>query len=45
MNRYPFIEAEKTGKRNVKRACELLEVSRCGLFEVERGSGLEPTRM
>jgi hypothetical protein len=24
----PFIEAEKQGRRNVKRACELLKVSR-----------------
>ena len=28
MNLYPFIEAEKAQQRNVKRACELLEVSR-----------------
>ena len=27
MNCYPFIEAEKGQQRNVKRACELLEVS------------------
>jgi hypothetical protein len=24
---YPFIEAEKTQRHNVKRACQLLEVS------------------
>ncbi len=28
MNVYPFIEAEKAQQRNLKRACELLEVSR-----------------
>ncbi len=28
MNVYPFIEAEKAGRRNVKRACALLKVSR-----------------
>ena len=28
MNVYPFIEAEKAQQRSVKRACELLEVSR-----------------
>ena len=28
MNCYPFIEAEKAQRRNVKRACELLKVSR-----------------
>jgi hypothetical protein len=28
VNLYPFIEAEKLQQRNVKRACELLEVSR-----------------
>jgi transposase InsO family protein len=29
---YPFIEAEKTQQRNVKRACELLEVSRAAYY-------------
>ena len=28
VNVYPFIEAEKAQQRNVKRACELLKVSR-----------------
>ncbi|GIM98198.1 IS3 family transposase [Paractinoplanes toevensis] len=37
MNRYPFIEAEKTGKHNVKRACELLEVSRSAYYQHVRG--------
>jgi transposase InsO family protein len=29
---YPFIEAEKAGSRNVKRACELLKVSRAAFY-------------
>jgi transposase InsO family protein len=29
---YPFIEAEKQGRRNVKRACELLKVSRAAYY-------------
>ena len=33
MNVYPFIEAEKAQQRNVKRACELLEVSRSAFYE------------
>ena len=32
MNVYPFIEAEKRGRRNVKRACELLKVSRAAYY-------------
>ena len=32
MNLYPFIEAEKTQQRNVKRACGLLEVSRAACY-------------
>ena len=32
MNLYPFIEAEKAQQRNVKRACELLEVSRAAYY-------------
>ena len=32
MNLYPFIEVEKTQQRNVKRACELLEVSRAAYY-------------
>ena len=32
MNLYPFIEAEKTQQRNVKRVCELLEVSRAAYY-------------
>lgn len=33
MNVYPFIEAEKQEQRNVKRACELLQVSRSAFYE------------
>ncbi|GAA4260377.1 hypothetical protein GCM10022255_088780 [Dactylosporangium darangshiense] len=32
MNVYPFIEAEQAGKHNVKRACELLKVSRSAYY-------------
>ena len=32
MNVYPFIEAEKAQQRNVKRACELLKVSRAAFY-------------
>jgi transposase InsO family protein len=32
VNLYPFIEAEKAQQRNVKRACELLEVSRAAYY-------------
>ena len=33
MNVYPFIEAERAERRNVKRACALLEVSRAAFYE------------
>ena len=33
MNCYPFIEAEKAQQRNVKRACELLKVSRAAFYQ------------
>ena len=32
MNVYPFIEAERAQQRTVKRACELLEVSRAAYY-------------
>ena len=32
MNCYPFVEAEKQGDHNVKRACELLQVSRSAYY-------------
>jgi transposase InsO family protein len=34
---YPFIEAEKACRRNVKRACELLKVSRAAFYQHLRG--------
>ena len=37
MNLYPFIEAEKAQQRNVKRACELLEVSRAAYYAHRAG--------
>ena len=36
MNCYPFIEAEKSQRRNVKRACELLKVSRAAYYAARR---------
>ena len=33
MNVYPFIEAEKAGRRNVSRACALLKVSRAAFYQ------------
>ena len=32
MNVYPFIEAERAGRHSVKRACELLQVSRSAYY-------------
>ena len=37
MNCYPFIEAEKSQRRNVKRACELLKVSRSAYYAARDG--------
>ena len=37
---YPFIEAEKACRRNVKRACELLKVSRAAFYQYLRGPSL-----
>jgi transposase InsO family protein len=37
VNVYPFIEAEKAGSRNVKRACELLKVSRAAYYAARGG--------
>ena len=36
MNVYPFIAAEQAGKHHVKRACELLEVSRSAYYQRQR---------
>jgi transposase InsO family protein len=38
MNVYPFIEAERAQQRNVKRACELLEVSRAAYYTQRLGT-------
>ena len=38
MNRYRFIEAEKAQQRTVKRACELLEVSRAAYYAHRAGT-------
>ena len=49
MNCYPFIEAEKQGEHNVKRACELLKVSRSAYYArphrrpVRRASSATPS--
>lgn len=36
MKLYPFIEAEKAKQRNVKRACDLLQVSRTAFYQWAR---------
>ena len=36
MNCCPFIEAEKAQRRNVKRACELLKVSRAAYYQARK---------
>jgi transposase InsO family protein len=38
VNCYPFIEAEKAGRRNVWRACALLKVSRAAFYQHLAGS-------
>ena len=45
MNVYPFIEAERAGKHNVKRACELLKVSRSAYYQHARGEQCERERI
>jgi transposase InsO family protein len=37
VNCYPFIEAEKAGRRNVSRACALLKVSRAAFYQYLAG--------
>ena len=37
MNVYPFIGAEQASQRNVKRACELMKVSRSAYYQHTRG--------
>jgi putative transposase len=38
VNVHPFIEAEKAQQRSVKRACELLEVSRAAYYAHRAGT-------
>jgi putative transposase len=44
VNCYPFIEAEKQGRRNVKRACELLKVSRAACYAARDGQPSDHAR-
>ena len=44
MNCYPFIEAEKAQQRNVKRACELLKVSRAAYYAARSGQPSDRAR-
>ena len=44
MNCYPFIEAEKSRRRNVKRACELLKVSRSAYYAARSDEPSERAR-
>jgi hypothetical protein len=37
VNVYPFIGAEQAGRRSVKRACELMKVSRYAYYQYTRG--------
>jgi hypothetical protein len=41
---YPFIEAEKAQRRNVKRACELLKVSRAAFYAARDGGSSDLER-
>lgn len=45
MSAYPFIEAEQAGKHNVKRACELMQVSRSAYYQHTRGQQTERDRV
>jgi hypothetical protein len=40
VNVYPFIEAERAGRRNVKRACALLKISRAAFYAHLSGPSL-----
>jgi transposase InsO family protein len=44
VNCYPFIEAEKAQRRNVKRACELLKVSRAAYYAARKAPLSERAR-
>ncbi|MGR6320709.1 hypothetical protein Q2K19_22255 [Micromonospora soli] len=45
MNVYPFIEAEQACRRSVKRACELMQVSRSAYYQHLRGERSERDRV
>ncbi|RLK09627.1 integrase-like protein [Micromonospora sp. M71_S20] len=45
MNVFPFIAAEQAGKHNVKRACELLEVSRSAYYQQKTGAQSQRERV
>lgn len=45
MNVYPFIEAEQASRRNVKRACELMKVSRSAYYQHARGEQSQRDRV
>jgi hypothetical protein len=45
VNVYPFIEAEQASRRNVKRACELMEVSRSAYYQHARGEQSQRDRV
>jgi transposase InsO family protein len=40
VNVYPFIEAEQAGRHNVKRACQLLQVSRSAYYQHAAGPSM-----
>ncbi len=44
MSVYPFIEAEKAQRRNVKRACELLKVSRAAYYAARSSTPSAPNQ-
>ena len=44
MNVYPFIEAEKAQQHSVKRACELLKVSRAAYYATRDGQPCDRDR-
>ncbi|MFF4534526.1 hypothetical protein ACFY1P_35335 [Streptomyces sp. NPDC001407] len=45
MTVHPFIEAEKQAGHNVKRACELLKVSRAAFYSRRTAAPPHPARV
>jgi hypothetical protein len=45
VNVYPFIEAEQASEHNVKRACELMGVSRSAYYQHVRGDRSQRQRV